>query len=335
MGLPAEVTRMMRRTAWMDARLATVRALLKRNAALRITAEIVREVAAAISSKRTTQYQMKFPPGHYYSPIPSLKEVEARAERLFATPSALPGINLRDAEQLQLIAELSEFSSEFNFPMRPQAGSRYHFDNPYFSYGDAALLYSFLVYLRPSRVIEVGSGFSSALMLEVRDRFLDGETHFTFIEPYTERLDELLTAQDQRHTEIIRRPVQDVDPAIFGHLKRGDILFVDSSHVSKVGSDVNFLIFEALPLLKPGVVVHFHDVFYPFEYPKAWILEGRAWNEGYLLRAFLMHNDEYRILAFNSYLSAFHADEVSRALPFWEKNPGGSLWLERGPRVRT
>jgi len=291
--------------------------------------DIAREFVASIRSKRKYSYRMMFPPGHFYSPIPSLREVESRADRLYATPSTLPGIDLRASAQLELIAEFKKFAGEFKFPSLPEPGWRYHFENGYFSYGDAALLYSFLRHLMPAHVVEVGSGFSSALMLDVRDRFLDRRPRFTFIEPYTDRLDRLLTAQDQTNTEIIRSAVQDVDPGVFSRLNQGDILFIDSSHVSKVGSDVNFLIFEVLPSLNPGVVVHVHDVFYPFEYPQAWIAQGRAWNEDYLIRAFLMHNQRYRILAFNSYLAAFHGETVGKALPFWEKNPGGSLWIQR------
>jgi hypothetical protein len=112
-------------------------------------------------------------------------------------------------------------------------------------------------------------------------------------------------------------------------LRSGDVLFVDSSHVAKIGSDVNSLFFDVLPNLAPGVVVHVHDIHYPFEYPKDWVFEGRAWNEAYLLRAFLTMNTDYEILLFNSYLSCFHIDEVAQLMPGWRINPGGSIWLRR------
>ena len=107
------------------------------------------------------------------------------------------------------------------------------------------------------------------------------------------------------------------------------ILFVDSTHVAKVGSDVNHLFSEVLPILKPGVLVHIHDIFYPFEYPKSWIYEGRNWSEVYLLRAFLQFNECFKIVLFNTFLEHFHRDFFLRNMPLCLKNEGGSIWLKR------
>jgi hypothetical protein len=107
------------------------------------------------------------------------------------------------------------------------------------------------------------------------------------------------------------------------------VLFIDSTHVSKAGSDVNHELFEILPRLKPGVLVHFHDVFWPFEYPEAWTFESRrSWNEIYLLRAFLSGNREYEIVFFNDYFRARHGDAAA-AVPKFAQNPGGGLWLRK------
>ena len=143
----------------------------------------------------------------------------------------------------------------------------------------AIILYALLRRLRPKRIIEVGSGFSSALMLDSNDRFLDGSICSTFIEPYPERLRSLLTEHDKGRIELLQTAVQSVPRDVFAPPVTNDILFIDSSHVTKIGSDVNYLLFEILPRLKPGVVVHVHDVMWPFEYPKEWLMEGRAWNE--------------------------------------------------------
>ena len=138
-------------------------------------------------------------------------------------------------------------------------------------------MYALLRRYCPKRIIEVGSGFSSALMMDSNDRFLDGSIRFTFIEPYPERLRSLLTEQDNGCMELLQTVVQNVPCEPFASLERNDILFIDSSHVAKIGSDVsNYLVFEILPRLKPGVVVHVHDVMWPFEYPKEWLMEGRA-----------------------------------------------------------
>ena len=107
------------------------------------------------------------------------------------------------------------------------------------------------------------------------------------------------------------------------------MLFIDSTHVAKVGSDVTTLFFDVLPTLKPGVLVHIHDVLWPFEYPRSWYLQGRSWNEAYLLRAFLQYNEEFEILLFNSFLGTHYAGDVAEILPLCAKNPGGSLWLRR------
>jgi hypothetical protein len=176
-------------------------------------------------------------------------------------------------------------------------------------------------------VIEVGSGFSSAALLDVNDRFLGGRMQLTFVEPYPERLRSLLRPTDD--VEIVEEPVQQVDPGRFDELGAGDVLLVDSSHVLKVDSDLCHLLFRVLPRLAPGVRVHFHDVYWPFEYPRAWVMEGRAWNEAYAVRAFLSYNDAFRIELFGAYLGTVHADAFRRHVPAARGAIGSSLWLRR------
>jgi hypothetical protein len=167
-------------------------------------------------------------------------------------------------------------------------------------------------------------------MLDTNEHFLGGRCRLTFIEPYPDhRLLELTTAADHSRFVLIRSKVQTLDPAVFERLESGDMLFIDSSHVAKAGSDVNFLVFEVLPRLAPGVLVHFHDIWYPFEYPREWLDEGRAWNESYLIRAFLMFNPAFNIVLHNAYLTLFHQDYLAGAMPLYLKDKGGSLWLRR------
>ena len=128
---------------------------------------------------------------------------------------------------------------------------------------------------------------------------------------------------------MIARSVQDVDLSTFAALGQRDILFVDSTHVAKIGSDVNHIMFTILPMLQAGVHIHFHDIFYGFEYPMEWIYNGRAWNEAYLLRAFLQYNPAFRIVFFNTFLEHFFEREFARHMPLCLKNPGGSLWLRK------
>jgi hypothetical protein len=272
----------------------------------------------------------EFPPGHFYSPIPDLDQVREREAEIFSCPRRLPGIVIDDGRQLALLQRFSTFYGEMPFTTDEQPGLRYRFDNGFFSYGDGVALYGMLRHLRPRRILEIGSGWSSALMLDVNDLFFDGRMECTFVEPFPDRLDELLTARDHRQARVIREPLHRADRSLFAELAPGDVLFVDSTHVSKVGSDVNQLVLDVLPTLRGGVHVHFHDILYPFEYPRDWVFGGRAWNEAYLLRAYLTDNARARITWFNSYLAAFHRAEVERRLPLWSRNTGGSLWFELG-----
>jgi len=107
------------------------------------------------------------------------------------------------------------------------------------------------------------------------------------------------------------------------------VLFIDSSHVLKTASDVHYLFTSVLPVLAAGVYVHVHDMFWPFEYLRHWIEEGRAWNECYLVHAFLLYNDTYQIELFNHYLAQCHREVIAAELPAMLENTGGALWLRR------
>ena len=128
---------------------------------------------------------------------------------------------------------------------------------------------------------------------------------------------------------IRAEPLQEAPLSLFESLGENDVLFIDSTHVSRIGSDVNRLFFEILPRLRPGVLIHVHDVFYPFEYPRHWIMEGRAWNEIYVLRAFLEFNDRFEIVLFNTYLTQNQRHFIQERFPLCLANEGGSLWLRR------
>jgi predicted O-methyltransferase YrrM len=273
---------------------------------------------------------MMHPPGHYASPIPALSEIRERETEIFARPRSVPGIDAREQEQLALIAEFAQFYADQPFEVGPgDVGLRYHLDNKWFGFSDGIVLHCMLRWTRPRRIIEVGSGFSSAVILDTRELFLDGDVSCTFIEPYPDRLRRLLRDDDPGRVRIIEEPVQKVELDVFDELENGDVLFIDSSHVSKVGSDVNRLVFDVLPRLRPGVLVHFHDIGWPFEYPSAWIYAGRAWNEAYLVRALLTFSRGFEIVLSNHFLSLFHQSEVAAQMPLWGRAPGGSLWIRR------
>jgi hypothetical protein len=270
------------------------------------------------------------PPGHYYSPILSAEDRERFARQADRPLERnLLGIDLNESGQLALPEKLAGYYSEMPFPARQTAGLRYYFENDWYSYSDAIFLYCMIRHLQPQRIIEIGSGFSSAVMLDTNERFFNNRIACTFIEPEPSRLLGLCKSQDHQRVTIIRDRVQDVDLATLAALSRGDILFVDSTHVSKTGSDVNHLVFHVLPRLAEGVHIHLHDIAYPFEYPLNWIQQGRAWNEAYVLRAFLAYNARFKIVMFNTFLDHFHREWFERAMPLCRKNPGGSIWIEK------
>lgn len=286
---------------------------------------------------------LRFAPGHFYSPLPDMKALKANAPRIFdQSVDDVPGVALNEASQLELVERFAAYYDEMPFPEHRTEDCRYHLDNRYYSYGDGITLYSMLRSIRPERIIEVGSGFSSAALLEINDRFFDGGVDLTFIEPYPDRLHSLLRDTDAQRCTILQSPVQEVPAATFSALQPGDILLIDSSHVAKIDSDVVHLLFRILPVLGDGVIVHFHDILWPFEYPGSWLAEGRAWNEAYVLRAFLQYNRAFEIRYFNSFMAAKHADVLRRTIPLALRRPSvpttpgnSSLWLTKiSPPVR-
>ena len=270
------------------------------------------------------------PPGHYYSPVPALADIRRDEARIFGPwPRTIAGIDMREAEQLELLESFVPFYKTMPFQHEPSAGLRYHFNNPSYAYSDAVMLHCMLRKLHPQRLIEIGSGFSSCVSLDTNERFFEGRMQTTFIEPYPDLLRSLIRPEDRQRTTIIEKRLQDVELSLFDTLQAGDVLFVDSTHVSKIDSDVNRIFFEILPRLARGVHVHFHDIFYPFEYPKEWIYSGRAWTEMYMLRTFLQFNSAYRIVLMNTFMEGFHEAFFAEKMPLCLVNRGGSIWLER------
>jgi predicted O-methyltransferase YrrM len=278
--------------------------------------------------RRLFGYQ--FPAGHFYSPIPSKQEILRREKQIIGMPeNGIAGIDLNEKEQLDLLEKIKPYYREIPFKNYPQKALRYYYSNNYYGHSDAIFLYGMLRLFRPRKIIEIGSGFSSAVMLDTADNFLGGACEITFIEPFPGRLLTLLNEQDRKKHKLFSSQVQGVSLDHFTSLQDNDVLFVDSSHVSKAGSDLNHIVFDILPILKPGVLIHFHDISYPFEYPKEWILRGRAWNESYLLRAFLQYNSKFKIALFNTFLEYYHEDWFRENMPDCLINRGGSIWLRK------
>ena len=273
----------------------------------------------------------RFPAGHYYSPVVSIDDIKKRESEIWkdVDKDGIPGINLNVQEQLNLMNSFVVYYNELPFTREKQLNLRYRLENDYYCYSDGIVLYSMIRHFKPKRIIEIGSGFSSANILDTNDVYFDSKIDITFIEPFPEeRLISFLTETNKKQTTIIKSEVQSVSVEIFRSLQAGDILFVDSTHVVKTGSDVNYILFEILPLLQSGVVIHFHDVFYPFEYPKDWVFNGFGWNEAYFLKAFLMNNNDFDIICFTDYLHNHH-HEIFRDMLLAMKGSGSSLWIAK------
>jgi hypothetical protein len=264
-------------------------------------------------------------PGHFYSPIPAIDEIRQRHQQIFQRDRELPGIDLRIDEQRSLLRTLSQYVDDIPFPADRSDDFRYFFQNPAYSWGDGIVYHCMLRHLRPRRIIEVGSGYSSALALDTNERFLDSRAEITFIEPYPELLRSLL--RDGDRCEIVEHAVQDLPLSTFDRLESGDILFIDSTHVMRAGGDVNYLYLEVLPRLPAGVHVHIHDIFDGFEYPEPWIYEGRGWNELYLLRAMLIGNPHLEIQLMNTLMERIDREWFAEHMPDCLRNHGGSIWL--------
>jgi hypothetical protein len=282
-------------------------------------------------SDTDSQIKTLFPNGHFYSPVVDPESLRQRESGIWHERNAVMGIDFDNAGHVRLLSEVfPKWLADFDYPYElsdamDEAGRvGFYLGNDQFSNIDARSLFVFLRELRPDRVIEVGSGFSSLLMADVNARFLGSATRLQCVEPYPRAF-----LKDPGYGfELFESKVEDIPLDFFESLQAGDFLFIDSSHVSKTGSDVNYLFFEILPRLPAGVVVHVHDIFLPRDYPYQWVVnDNRSWNEQYVLQAYLMFNPRTKVIFGSSY--AHHAMPQLAAEALGPEVPtfGGSLWF--------
>lgn len=256
---------------------------------------------------------------HYYEPLfhPRHLRSPLDAER------ALPGIDFNLEAQLVLLG-CFEYREEL-------ARVEFDYDNPNFPAGDAEFLYCAIRHYRPARILEVGSGHSTLMMLQAigANRAADPayRCHLACVEPY-----EMPWLERTPGIEVLRQPVETVDPELARALRANDILFIDSSHVLRPQGDVVRIYLELLPLLAPGVLVHAHDIFTPRDYPREWVVdEVRLYNEQYLLEALLTGGHRFRVLAALNLLAHRHPERLAEKFPaFAARRAGcepGSMWL--------
>lgn len=271
----------------------------------------------------------EFPPGHFYSPLPDILEIDSCYKKIDNTKIPF-GININDEKQVKYIEKFSKYIPNLPFGDGiKNKNTRYYFNgDEWYSYGDAIVLFCMINNFHPLRFIEIGSGYSSLVTLDTCE-LLNLNTKITLIEPFPDLILSLLSDYDEPETILIKKEIQQVNISLFDELDNNDIIFIDCSHVVKFASDVLYIFTEILPRLRSGVIIHIHDIFWPFEYPLTWLKGGRAWNEAYFLKLFLINNKEYDILYFNDYMGQFHPDLIKRYMPLAMKNFGCGIWLKK------
>lgn len=266
----------------------------------------------------------------FYSPVPTVPP----PDHPVWSPSSLPGLTIDTASHLRLLeTELRPYLAEFRPPANPDPGRPHelHVWNGYYQAVDADVLYAMIRHLKPRRILEIGSGYSTLVTsaARTRNRAEGHAADFTAVDPEPRIA---VAAEAEGPDSILRVPAQELPLEMFLELDRGDVLFVDGSHTVKLGSDTNFVVLEVLPRLRPGVVVHFHDIFLPYQYPRAWYERGMYLAENSLLHAFLIGNALYDVLFAAHAVSRAHRERVAELIPLLrdraEHHPA-AFWIVR------
>ncbi len=272
-------------------------------------------------------------PAHFYSPVPDTRILRKTMKRWNA-PSSLAGVNISQEAHEIFLRNLQPFSTETASLPNYQSVTQQGLGEGY-SEVDAHTLYLMLRHIKPKRMMEVGSGVSTLFALEaLAKNGAEGaeKPTITCVEPYPRR--GLLKLADAGRVHLIKDFVQDVPVTTFRELGEGDVLFIDSSHVLKLDSDVQYLYLEVLPQLQKGVVIHIHDIFFPFATPEpeTWIFrQHQFWNESPLVQAFLAFNPAFEILLCGSYLHHTAPNLIQQIIPSYnpQRSFAGSLWLRK------
>jgi hypothetical protein len=271
---------------------------------------------------------------HYYQPIP---DSSALADDIWKKESELVGIDMNEKYQFELLNKtFPKFKEEYAFPEK-QTNIPYEYfqENSYFAPLDAAVLHCMIRHFQPKRIIEIGSGFSTYVSTKasILNKESSGvECELSAIEPYP---NETLKQGFRGLSRLVTEPVEQVELRFFSQLRKNDILFIDSSHVSRIGGDVNYIYLEILPRLNRGVIVHVHDIFFPKEYMREFIFNwGWFFTEQYILQAFLVFNNAFRVMWCSSYMLSKYRDHLQSVFPnylheYMQYTPAVSFWMQR------
>ncbi len=267
----------------------------------------------------------------FYEPIPDTRTLK---DKLWQTPAELVGIEMNDSSQLNLLGDVAKFRNEYDlFPKDPQtSNTQFYLTNPHFQAVDAEILYGMIRHFQPNKIYEIGSGYSTFLMAQAvlkNQETNNHQTEFIAFDP-DPRKSIKRGLPGLSKLEIVY--IEDLDIHRFSELGKGDILFIDSSHVLRIGGDVKYEFLEILPRLQKGVLVHIHDIFLPYEYPKEWVLgDYRFWTEQYLLQAFLSFNNEFEILWAGYSMHRKYPDKLKAAFSAYDPkfHSPASFWVQR------
>jgi len=270
-------------------------------------------------------------PRHFYWPIPDL---DLLSRKDWTAPSLSDGVVLELDKQLRLLeAGLLPFCAECYFCERPsECDYEFHFNNGFFERVDAEIAYAMVRHLRPRKIVEIGSGQTTRLLAAALYRNAQegwgGE--LLAIEPHP---DAVLSRGFPGLSHLAVQRVQQIPMEVFTRLEDRDILFIDSSHVVAIDSDVIYEYLRILPKLRPGVVIHSHDIFIPADYPQKFVMTNLCfWGEQYLLEAFLSYNRAFEVLWASSAMQLFHRTELETYFPAWA---GSYLRMPEAIRVFT
>jgi hypothetical protein len=271
-------------------------------------------------------------PLHYYNPIPNLNMLD---DDTWFNPTKLAGVDMREEDQVNLLSEFgSKFKIEYDtLPLRkPNIPYKYYLSNGVFQFVDACILYCMIRHFKPNKIFEIGSGWSTCLSAEALLRNEEETGHLSELVAFEPYPNDVLKAGFPGLSKLLPSKAENINLAKFEELGENDILFIDSSHVLKIGGDVKFLYLEVLPRIKRKVLVHCHDIFLPADYPQSWVLKDhRFWTEQYLLQAFLAFNTSFEVLWAGNYMRLKHPELLKKAFSTFDLTDVlvGSFWMRR------
>ncbi len=268
-------------------------------------------------------------PVHYYSPIPDIVELQ-KTKSMWARKSEMPGVSMDLEEQTHNLRSIClPYQNEYAGNRIYREASSKGFGAGY-GYIEAQALHGVIRHCKPGHVVEIGSGVSTCCILnalEMNESETGQTTGITCIEPYpSARLVELA------RISLLKQKVQTVPLELFTNMRSADLLLIDSSHVVKPGSDVNFLILEVLPRLQAGVIVHFHDISLPYDYSRRTLQTFLHPTETSLLHGFLIFNERAKVMFCLSHLHYERKNALREVFP--EYDPQADTDGLRDPRYK-